>query len=176
VNTDEPLEDSRFWFALRVKPRHEKSASAALQARGYEEFVPLQRAVRQWSDRQKALDLPLFPGYVFCRFRPGERAPILGTPGVRSIVGFGRSPAPVDEQEIAALRRIAEAGLPAEPWKYLREGERVVIAEGPLAGVEGVLLSLKNERRLVVSVTLLQRSVAIEIAGDSVRIAPGAAA
>ncbi len=159
-----------------MKPRHEKAASAALLAKGYEQFVPLENSRRRWSDRIKEVSLPLFPGYVFCRFDQAQRAPVLSTPGVRSIVGFGKNLAPVDDEEIATLRRIADAGLPVVPTAYLNVGERVVIDQGSLTGVEGILLSIKGERRLIVSVTLLQRSVAVEIDGSWVRAAPRRAA
>ena len=153
----------RPWYAVRVKSKFETIASAGLSGKGYQPFLPLYRARRRWSDRVKQLDLPLFPGYVFCRFDAGARLPILTTPGVMSVVGYGREPVPVDEGEIAAVRAIIASGLPAIPWPYLRTGNRVLIEEGPLAGIEGIVLSLKKELRLIVSVTMLQRSVGVEI-------------
>ena len=151
------------WFALVVRSQHEKIVSSALQDKGYEEFLPLYTSKRRWSDRMKQLTLPLFPGYLFCRFDLNHRLPILVTPGVLQVVGAGKVPLPVDESEIAALRSIVNSGLQAEPWPYLKVGQRVRIERGSLEGVEGILTSVKKPFRLVVSVTLLQRSVAVEV-------------
>ena len=157
------------WYALRVKSKFEAVASAGLSGKGYQPFLPLYRARRRWSDRVKQMELPLFPGYVFCRFDAGTRLPILTTPGVISVVGYGREPVALEEREIAAVRAIIASGLPAIPWPYLRAGNRVLIEEGALRGVEGIVLSLKKETRLIVSVTMLQRSVGVEIDRAMVR-------
>lgn len=155
--------EGRFWFALRVKPRFEKVAGRILQSKGLEGFVPLYKVERRWSDRIKELELPLFSRYIFCRFSPPERLRVLATPGVQSVVGFGAVPLPVADAEIAALQAVMRSGVAAWPWPYLRIGQPVRVEAGPLAGVEGILLEWRNRGRLVVSVTLLQRSVAVEI-------------
>jgi transcription antitermination factor NusG len=157
------------WFAVTVKPRHEKVAAGALRAKAFDEFLPLYRTRRRWSDRMKELELPLFAGYVFCRFAEHQRAQVLAAPGVRSIVGFGGKMAAVDEAEIGAIRTMMDSGHPVGPWPYLRAGQRVRIEAGPLRGVEGILLEAKGAWRVVVSVSLLQRSVAVEIERDSIR-------
>ena len=154
------------WFALVVRSQHEKMVASVLHSKGYEEFLPLYSVKRRWSDRIKQLELPLFPGYVFCRFDLNHRLPILITPGVILIVGAGKLPLPVDESEIAALQSIVKSGLETEPWPYLKVGQRVRIERGALEGVEGILTSIKKPFRLVVSVTLLQRSVAVEVDQD----------
>ena len=154
------------WFALQIRSQHEKIVASTLREKGYEEFLPLCQIKRRWSDRVKRLEAPLFPGYVFCRFDVQKRLPILVTPGVRSIVGLGKIPLPIDNSEIAALQSIVKSGLPAEPWPFLKIGQRVRIEQGSLEGLEGILLTPKNSYRLVVSVTLLQRSVAVEIDRD----------
>ncbi len=151
------------WYALRVKPRQEKTTAFLLEQRGYESFLPSYRATRRWSDRIKQLELALFPGYLFCRFDRDHRSPILATPGVDHIVGVGRTPAAVADPEIAALQAIVASGVFAQPWPYLRVGETVRIGLGPLAGLEGLLAELKGAHRVVVSVSLLQRSVAVEV-------------
>ena len=156
------------WFALRVKPRHERLVATALHGKGYEEFLPLYRCRRKWSDRVKVLDLPLFPGYVFCRFDPNDRLPILTTPGVLLIVSSGKTPLPVDENEISAVRTIVESQLQVEPWPYLAAGHLVCVISGPLRGIEGFFLNCKRPGRLVVSVTILQRSVAVEMDSECV--------
>lgn len=151
------------WFALRIRSQHEAKVAAALQSKGYEEFLPLYRIRRRWSDRFKEIYRPLFPGYVFCRFDVNQRLPILVTPGVMLIVGSGKIPLAVDDNEITALQSIVKSGLQAQPWPFLQVGQRVRIEQGSLEGVEGILIGLKGPHRLVVSVTLLQRSVAVEI-------------
>ena len=151
------------WFALQVKPNAEWNVSAALRAKGYEEFLPAYRVRRKWSDRWKDLELPLFAGYVFCRFDPHNRLPVLVTPGVTSVVGLGKVPQAVDDREIDSLKSVIRSGLSAQPWPYLKIGERVRIQDGPLSGVEGLLLDIKPNRRLVLSVNLLQRSIAVEV-------------
>jgi transcription antitermination factor NusG len=154
------------WFALCIRAQHEKKVAATLRSKGYEEFLPLYRCRRRWSDRFKELDLPLFPGYLFCRFDVNKRLPILVTPDVRLILGNGKTPIPVEDSEIEALKCIVQSGLQAEPWPYLEIGQKVRIERGSLEGVEGILLALKKPHRLVVAVTLLQRAVAVEISQD----------
>ena len=159
-----PRADQLSWYALQIQTKLGNVASATLRGKGYEEFLPLYRSRRRWSDRVKELELPLFPGYLFCRFDvTGRLMPILTTPGVISIVGAGRTPLPVDDQEIEAVRAILRSGLVAQPWPFLRSGSKVFIEGGPLAGVEGIVTNTDKVYRLVVSVNLLQRSVAVEI-------------
>jgi transcription antitermination factor NusG len=153
-----------FWYAIRVRSKFEHVASAVLSGKGYEQFLPLYRSSRQWSDRSKTLDLPLFPGYLFCRFDAEDRLlPILTTPGVISIVGAGRIPVAIPDREIEAIQTIIASGLLPQPWPHLSVGSRVVIERGPLAGIEGITLDVNKRHRLIISVPLLQRSVAVEI-------------
>jgi transcription antitermination factor NusG len=154
------------WFALQVRALHEKIVALTLREKGHEEFLPLHRVRRRWSDRVKNVEVPLFPGYVFCRLDIERRLPILVTPGVLFLVGIGKTPCPIEDSEIAALQSVVRSGLPAEPWPFLRVGQRVRIEQGSLQGVEGILVNMKKPCRLVVSVTLLQRSVAVEIEQD----------
>jgi transcription antitermination factor NusG len=162
------------WYALRIQSRRERQIAAALHGKGYEVFLPLYRSHRRWSDRVKILELPLFPGYVFCRFEAQKRLPVLKTPGIIQVVGIGRTPEPIEESEISAIQAIVVANLAARPWPYLELGQRVRIEQGPLAGVEGILLALRKTQRLVVSVTLLRRSVAVEI--DRAWVSPATSA
>lgn len=151
------------WYAIRVLPQHEKAVSRNLLKSEIETFLPLYRSRRLWSDRVKEIELPLFSSYVFGRFAFRRRVAILRTPGVVSIVSFGRSPAPVADEEIAALKAMVASGLPIQPWPFLRTGQWVRIKDGPLKGLEGILVQLKGSWRVVVSVNLLQRSVAVEV-------------
>jgi transcription antitermination factor NusG len=158
------------WYALQVQSRLANVASATLRGKGYEEYLPVYRSRRRWSDRVKEVELPLFPGYLFCRLDPRDRLlPILTTPGVIGIVGAGKMPLPVADEEIEAVRSILGSGLAAQPWPFLRAGTRVQIQHGPLRGLEGVITSTDKVNRLIVSVTLLQRSVAVEIDCDWAR-------
>jgi transcription antitermination factor NusG len=109
------------------------------------------------------VDLPLFPGYIFCRLNLQYRLPVLTTPGVIQIVGHNRQPVPVDESEIKGIQAMVTSGFPSEPWPYLKVGDRVRIECGPLEGLEGILVEVRGAHRFVLSVTLLQRSVAAEI-------------
>lgn len=143
-----------------------------LHGKGYEYFLPLYKDRRRWSDRIKEVDSPLFPGYLFCRFNPQNRLPILKTPGVTQIVGYNHVPVAVDEEEIRAIRTLVASGLPNHPCPFLQVGNRVRIDAGALRGLEGILLEVKGKRKLVLSITLLQRSVAVEIDSEAVRLIP----
>jgi transcription antitermination factor NusG len=171
VNPERTIEDNTHrWFALRVKCRYEKLVSTLLRDKGYEEFLPLYWSRRRWSDRFQSVDLPLFPGYVFCRLNPQQpRLPLLITPGAMYFVGVGRSPEPIDDGEIGAIQSALRSGLRAEPWPFLKVGHRVRLEEGPLNGLEGILIEVRKQHRIVVSVTLLQRSMAIEIERQWIR-------
>jgi transcription antitermination factor NusG len=157
------------WFAVRVKSRCEKVVSEMAQGRGFQDFLPVYRCRRHWSDRQKEVEFPLFPGYLFCRFNPEHRLPLLTIPGVLHIVGIGRTPVPVDDAEITAIQGAVQSGLSAEPWPFLEVGARVRLEHGPLTGLEGILVGADKQQRIVVSVTLLRRSVAVTIERDWVR-------
>lgn len=161
------------WFALRVRSNHERVAALHLKDRGFEEFSPTFKTERQWSDRKKQIDQFLFPGYVFCRLNPEDRLPVLTIPGAVGLVGFGKGPVSIPENEIESVRKMVGAGLLVGPWPFLAAGQTVVIDRGPLQGVEGIIQEVKKSFRLVVSVHLLQRSVSAEIDRSWVRpVAP----
>jgi len=151
------------WFAVRTAAGREKSVASQLQSKGYETLLPVSRSRRQWCDRVKELELALFPGYLFTRFDFNQRLPILITPGVQLIVGSGKVPTPVSDAEMEALRRVVASGATAEPHDYLAAGQRVRIRDGALAGLEGILVEVKNSWRMILSVELLRRSVAVEV-------------
>ena len=153
------------WYALHTCPNHEKTASMILRAKGYEPYLPTYKARRRWSDRIVETLPPLFPGYLFCRFNARLRSPIITTPGVVSVLGFGSEPAPIPEVEIAAIETVLRSGLLAERYPFLHTGQRVRITHGSLEGLEGLLLKKKSDW-LVVSVTMLQRSLSVEIDGE----------
>ena len=157
------------WYAVRVRSQYEDMVARHLRVRGLEAFLPLYRQQQRWSDRFKELELPLFPGYVFCQFDPKNRLPVLTVPGVVHIVGAGKNPVPIDETEIAAIQAAVKSGLPRLPWPFLEVGQRVKIEYGPLCGIEGILLGFRGHHRLVLSITLLQRSVAVEMNEEWIR-------
>ena len=154
---------SDHWYALHVRPRFERHVQTHLEDKGYEVFYPTYTATRKWSDRVKCISLPMFPGYVFCRFNVHARLPILVTPGVSSVVGAGKTPIQVDEAELEVIRRVMESGVAAQPWPYLKVGESVRIENGPLEGLTGIVTRIKGSYRLVASVSLLMRAVSVEL-------------
>jgi len=157
------------WFALRVRSNYERITLSHLRDRGYQEFAPSYKTERRWSDRTKQIDQFLFPGYIFCRFDPSERLPVLTAPGVVDVVGFGKMPEPIPQAEIERVRRMVDSGLLVTPYPFVRVGQAVLIERGPLSGVEGILVEVKGKVRLVVSVNLLQRSVSAEVDRQSIR-------
>lgn len=157
------VQKSVAWYALCVRPRYEKLANTMLANKGYETLLPLYKCRRRRPNRYREIQLPMFPGYLFCQFDPNVRLPILTTPGVLHVVGSGRAPIPIDPAEMDAVRHLAQSQLLAEPHPYLEVGQKVYIQEGPLVGTEGILLVKKNSHRLIVSVALLRRAVAVEI-------------
>ena len=157
------------WYALRTRSNCEKIAAASLGARYFEQFLPLYHLPKRSLDRTTESNIPLFPGYLFCRFAPSSRTRILSTAGVVAIVAFGGKPAPIDDAEIEGLRRALGSGQEMEPYPYLYEGQKIRIEKGPLRGLEGILVK-KEGWQIVISVQLLRRAVAVEI--DPASIAP----
>lgn len=163
-------EDSTFpWFAVRVRSNHERITLTHIGYRGFEHFAPAFKSERRWSDRKKETDQYLFPGYVFCRVNPRDRLSLMTAPGVVELVGFGKTPEPIPDQEIERVRRMVDSGLLVTPFPFIEVGQSVLIERGPLAGLEGILVEVKGRYRLVVSINLLQRSVAAEVDRTDVR-------
>lgn len=158
------------WYAAYTSANHEKRVADQLETREVEHFLPSYASVRRWKDRRVTLQLPLFPGYVFVRLALRNRLQVLQIPGVAKLVGFGTVPAPLPKDEIEALRTGLAKGLHAEPHPFLTVGQRVRVKQGPLAGLEGVLLRWKGNWRVVLSLELIQRSVAVDV--DSSEIEP----
>lgn len=161
------FEDERMrWYALHVRSRHEKTVHAQLDAKKQDVFLPLYCIKNKWADRWKTVSLPLFPGYVFCRFDAASRYSVLSTTGVIDIVRFGSELAPIEDSEMEAVRLIVNSRLAAEPYPHLIQGQTVMMTGGPLNGLVGSLANIRNRVRLVVSVELLCRSVLVEIDRD----------
>jgi transcription antitermination factor NusG len=161
--------NSEFWYALNVRPRFERSVVAHLRSRGYHPFLPSYSVKRQWSDRVKSIELPLFPGYLFCQFDINSRYPIVTTPGVNFIVGVGKAPEPISDAEIESVRAIVNSGLQYGPHPYVSVGQVVQVEQGALSGLFGLVTDVKGASRLIVSINLLKRSVATEIDRNWVR-------
>jgi transcriptional antiterminator NusG len=155
--------ENQNWFALQVRSRWESSTAVLLGGKGYHTLNPTYTTKKRWSGRVKEVSAPLFPGYIFCQFDVQRRLPVLVTPGVIAVVSRGRIPVPVNDSEIAGIQKVVSSGLHAEPWPYLEVGQRVRIEKDALAGLEGILIQLKANHRIVVSVSLLQRSVSLEV-------------
>ena len=150
------------WYAAYTSANHEKKIAAELQRRSMKCFLPLYSSVRRWKDRRVKLDMPLFPGYIFVHFAIPDRLRVLQVPGVVRFVGFGEGPAVIPETEIGRIQSILQQGFRAEPHPYLTAGRRVRVKSGPLTGLQGIVLHRKNKLRLVVSIELIQRAMAVE--------------
>ena len=157
--------DQLNWFVLNTCANHEKVVARQLEVRALECFLPLYEKMSRWKDRHVKLELPLFSGYVFVRMALTEKLRALQIPGVVRLVGFGGQAAPIDGDEMRALQLGLEGGRLAEPWPYLTVGRRVRIKSGPLQGIEGVLVRKKTICRFVLSLHLIQRSMAVEVDG-----------
>jgi transcription antitermination factor NusG len=157
------------WYAAYTCANHEKRVAAELGAREVEHFLPLYNSVRRWKDRRVNLDLPLFPGYVFVRLALRDRLRVVQIPSVVRLVGFGGLPTALPDTEMEILRTRLCENLQAEPHPFLTVGRRVRITAGPFEGLEGVLKRKKSSLRVVVTLELIQRSVAVDVDAADVR-------
>lgn len=151
------------WYAAYTRHQHEKSAAQILREKGFDVLLPLYQAAHRWKDRTQIVQLPLFPCYLFARVSLQSRLQVLQTPGICQLIEFAGQPVSVPEQEIASIRTLVESSARYEPHPFLHSGDRVEITRGPLAGIEGILVRFKNQFRVVLSVALLQQSVAVEV-------------
>ena len=161
--------DDVSWFALQVHTRREKWIAHALRASGKTVCLPLQYNVKEWSDRRMRVELPLFPGYVFCQIDHTSGPSVFEVPGVLSIVGSAARGIPIDPEEAKALQVLELARVNVEPWPCLKTGDRVIVEGGALDGLVGILLESKKNARVVVSMTLLNRAVAVEVDRAAIR-------
>ena len=153
------------WYAAYTSANHEKRVADQLAVRGVESYLPQYDSVRQWKDRKVRLQMPLFPGYVFVHLALQSRLKVLQVPGVAYLVGFAGRPVAVPEEEFARIRGFLQKGLRAEPHAYLEAGRRVRVRSGPLEGMEGIVVRRKNGNRLVISLELIQRAMAVDLDG-----------
>jgi transcription antitermination factor NusG len=155
--------DESRWYAAHTRANHEKRLAEQLAERSVEHFLPLYECVRRWKDRRVTLQLPLFPGYILVRIALREKMRVLQIPGVARLVGFNGSPVALPDAEIDALREKLNRRVRAEPHAYLQAGRRVRVKTGPLEGFEGILVRRKHKYRIVVSISLIMRSIAVEV-------------
>jgi transcription antitermination factor NusG len=158
------------WFALVIHQNKRPQCEQILTDLGYEYFSPCTWVVREWSDRQKRTQVPLFPGYIFCRFNPEKRLALLQIPGILGIVGSSKRVLEIDPSEINAIRVALASRLPIEPVSELAPGLRVTVMQGPLRGLEGVLVREKAQSRLLLSVTMLNRAVSVEVEANQLSL------
>lgn len=159
----EEAQTARAWYALYTRHQHEKAVDEILRNKGFETFLPLYETVHRWRDRNKRVSLPVYPCYVFIRGGVDRRVQILTTPGIHWIVGVGGCACPIPDSDIEAVRRLVSTQFRVEPHPYLRTGDRIRVIAGPLEGMEGILARKKNVFRLVLSVDMIMKSVAVEV-------------
>jgi transcription antitermination factor NusG len=161
------LEEPASWFAVQTRPRYEKKVSSELHEKGIKTFLPLSSAMHQWSDRRRLVHVPLFSGYVFVNIPAslGARICVLRTNGVLNFVGVRNMGVPIPDSEIEAVRAVVEERVAFEPYPYLKVGQRVCIRGGSLDGLSGVLTAVNGDQSLIISVNLIQRSIAMRIEG-----------
>ncbi len=158
------------WFALVIHQFKREQCEQMLARLGYEFFSPCIGVTRQWSDRKKLLQVPLFPGYIFCRLDPEKKLPVLRIPGVLSIVGSSRRFLEVDTKEIEAIRVAIASRLPIEPAVAIVPGQKVRVTHGPLCGLEGRLMRTNAQSRLLLSVSMLNRCVSVEVEANQLTL------
>lgn len=152
-----------YWYAVYTYPRHEKSVAERLESNGVETFLPTFTTESQWKDRRVKIEVPVFPGYVFVRMSSAQRGKVLSAPGVIRVLSLGGVPIPLDDSEIEGIRLCLDRGMKLEPHPFLEVGDRVRVRSGQLAGLEGRISQRKNKRRLIVPLTLINQSMAVEI-------------
>ncbi len=162
------------WYALYVKSRHEFVAQGELSRKGINTYLPAVKKTRQWKDRKKFVEFPLFPGYCFVNIKssPEEFASVLKTRGVVTLLSSKPGcPTPVAPEEINSLRLLVESGKDFDIFPHLKEGARVRVKKGPLKGAEGILEKKEGQYLLLVSIKLLGRSVGVNIYADDIEAA-----
>ena len=161
------LEEQPSWFAVQKRPRYEKKVSAELHEKEIKTFLPMSSAMHQWSDRRRLVHVPLFSGYVFVRIATtlAARISVLRTNGVLNFVGVRNMGVPIPDSEIDAVRAVVEERVAFEPHPYLKIGQRVCIRGGSLDGISGVLNAVNGDQSLIISVNLIQRSIAMRVEG-----------
>ncbi len=165
-----PHPDTPRWFALYTRARFERRVERELQEKGLESYLPLHTVIRQWSDRKKKMQAPLFSCYVFVRLPLKQRMRAVAMDGVVRMVGFNGMPSPIPDSEIESIRRILDNDIPFEPVPYLPIGQRVEVMYGPFAGLRGRLIQYRGRKRLVVGIEQIKQSISVEIRPEALRV------
>lgn len=158
------------WYAVQTRSRHEKMVARQLEGQGFATFLPITTELRQWSDRRKLVEIPLFPGYTFVRmaYQPEQKLRVLSTEGIVGFVGVHGQGVPIPDKQIEHIQTLLDAKVPFEAYPFLKVGQRVKIRSGSLNGTEGILVGQEADRRLVISVEIIQRSISIQLQGYEV--------
>jgi transcriptional antiterminator RfaH len=177
INFEIDPSDSQ-WFAVWTRSRQEKVAAAMLTTVGVEHFLPLKSEIRQWSDRKQTVSVPLFSSYLFVRMNPtrDSRLQVLKAPGIAGFVGNSTGPLPIPDQQIEDIRTVLTKRVEFIVLPLLEEGDRVRVVRGPLAGVEGRLVRGNSTSRLLISIELIHRTLAVSVLRDDVELADREAA
>jgi len=162
--------DTPRWFALYTRARFERKVERELQEKGLESYLPLHTVIRQWSDRKKKMQAPLFSCYVFVRLPTKQRMRAVATDGVVRMVGFNGQPSPIPDAEIEAIRRILANDIPFEPMPYMPIGQKVEVMYGPFAGLRGRLMEYRGQRRLVVGIEQIKQCISVEMRPEALRV------
>lgn len=163
--------DSR-WFAVWTRSRQEKVAASMLETLGVPHFLPLKSEVRQWTDRKQTVMVPLFSGYLFVRMNPNKdsRLQVLKTPGIAGFIGNHTGPLPIPDQQIEDIQTVLTQQVECTVLPLLEEGDRVRVVRGPLAGIDGRLVRANSTCRLVISIEMIHKSVAVNVSRQDVEL------
>lgn len=163
--------EMELWYAVQVSHQHEKRVARLLEYEGYTHFLPTYRVRRKWSDRVKTVELPLFPGYVFCQSRPSSLRFTTGMQTICRVVSFGGKPQPIPHEEMAALQKVIHSRRDISLCPYLAVGSKVRVKDGPLEGITGFVIEIQNHKKLVISVDLINRSMFVGV--EPSEVGPG---
>ena len=151
------------WFAFYTKSRHEKSVCKTLLEQGYDVYLPLLRRRKKWSDRKKWVEYPLFKSYIFIKINPKDSIFVLKAPGIVKIIEFGGKPSPIRDLTIQYLKLMIDGGFNPEPTDYFIKGDNVIIKDGPLKGLKGIISTIHNQERFIIHIDAIKHSVSIKI-------------
>lgn len=165
---EDSVHSEMLWYAGYTASRHEKRVAEHFAQRGVEHFLPLYETIHRWNNGRHRVQLPLFPGYIFVRIALRDRMRVIEVPGFVRLVGFNSLPHPLPEADINRMKEALNKGVLAEPYPYLTVGARVEVRNGPLQGMTGILLRRQNKCRVVISVDLIMRSMAVEVEASDV--------
>ena len=160
---EDTVQNEILWYAGYTASRHEKRVAEHFAQRGVEHFLPLYETIHRWNNGRHRVQLPLFPGYIFVHIALRDRIRVIEVPGFVRLVGFNSLPHPLPEVDISRMKEALNKGVVAEPYPYLTVGTRVEVLNGPLQGMTGILLRRQNKCRVVISVDLIMRSMAVEV-------------